>query len=95
MIEALAAEAYRHDRLTKPELQRLLGIETTFEVDSFMKTHDLRMDDAEPAESSRKGNILEQGLGLFGSPDDAALLDEVVSLAYEERRCPTRPAPAF
>jgi hypothetical protein len=34
--------------------------------------------------------IFEQGLGLFGSPEDAALLDEVVAIAYEERR---RPAP--
>jgi hypothetical protein len=37
----------------------------------------------------------EQGLGLFGSPEDAALLDEVVSIAYEERRRPTKPSTAF
>jgi hypothetical protein len=30
---------------------------------------------------------------MFGSPEDAALLDEVVSIAYEERRRPGRPAP--
>jgi hypothetical protein len=30
--------------------------------------------------------VFEQGLGLFGSPEDAALLDEVVAFAYEERR---------
>jgi hypothetical protein len=30
--------------------------------------------------------VFEQGLGLFGSPDDAALIDEVVHIAYEERR---------
>ena len=36
--------------------------------------------------------VFEQGLGLFGSPEDAALLDEVVSLAYEERRRPTKPS---
>jgi hypothetical protein len=30
--------------------------------------------------------IFEQGLGLFGSPEDAAMLDEVVAIAYEERR---------
>lgn len=30
--------------------------------------------------------VFEQGLGLFGSPEDASLLDEVVSIAYEERR---------
>lgn len=35
--------------------------------------------------------VFEQGLGLFSSPEDAALLDEVVSLAYEERRRPSKP----
>jgi hypothetical protein len=32
---------------------------------------------------------------LFGSPEDAALLDDVVSIAYEERRRPTKPLPAL
>jgi hypothetical protein len=32
--------------------------------------------------------VFVQGLGLFGSPEDAALLDEVVAIAYEERRRP-------
>jgi hypothetical protein len=36
--------------------------------------------------------VFEQGLGLFGSPDDAALIDEVVHIAYEERRRPPRPS---
>lgn len=35
-------------------------------------------------------SIFEQGLGLFGSPEDAALLDEVVAIAYEERQRPTK-----
>jgi hypothetical protein len=39
--------------------------------------------------------VSEQGPGLFGSPEDAALLDEVVSIAYEERRRPTKPSAAF
>lgn len=39
--------------------------------------------------------VFQQGLGLFGSTADAALLDEVVSIAYEERRHPTRKAPAL
>ena len=30
--------------------------------------------------------VYEQGLGLFGSREDAALLDEVVSIAYQERK---------
>jgi plasmid stability protein len=40
-------------------------------------------------------SVFEQGLGLFGNPEDAALLDEVVSIAYEERRRPGKPAPEF
>ena len=39
--------------------------------------------------------IFEQGLGLFGSPEDAALLDEVVSIAYAERRKPSKREPAL
>jgi Uncharacterised protein family (UPF0175) len=40
-LEALAAEEYKHDRLTKPELQQLLGIETSFQLDEFLKAHDV------------------------------------------------------
>jgi hypothetical protein len=40
-LEALAAEEYKHDRLTKPELQRLLGMETFFELEAFLKAHDV------------------------------------------------------
>ena len=31
------------------------------------------------------GTVFQQGLGLFGSAEDAALLDEVVAIAYQER----------
>ena len=41
-----------------------------------------------------EATVFEQGLGLFGSPDDAALLDEVVHIADEERRRPSRPSAA-
>jgi hypothetical protein len=37
--------------------------------------------------------VFEQGLGLFGAPADASLLDEVVAIAYEERRRPTKSVP--
>jgi hypothetical protein len=36
-LEGLAAEAYRTGRITRPELRRLLGFETRFEVDGFLK----------------------------------------------------------
>ncbi|MBL8294868.1 MAG: UPF0175 family protein [Bryobacterales bacterium] len=40
-LEALAADEYRSGHLSKPELQRLLGIETSFELDGFLKAHDI------------------------------------------------------
>jgi hypothetical protein len=47
------------------------------------------LDQHRPAQSSRPGHtVFQEGLGLFGSPEDSALLDEVVELAYEERRRP-------
>jgi hypothetical protein len=36
-LEALAAEEYKHERLSQPDLQRLLGIETSYELDGFLK----------------------------------------------------------
>jgi len=47
------------------------------------------------ATSPAAGSVFEQGLGLFGSPEDAALLDEVISIAYEERRRPSRRKPSL
>src|SRR5450432_897975 len=40
-LDALAAEEYKHDRLTKPEVQRPLGIETSFQIDALLKAHDV------------------------------------------------------
>src|SRR5271166_4367258 len=61
-LEALAAEEYKHDRLTKPELQRLLGIETSFQLDEFLKAHDIWIEyTQEDAERERKSF---QRLGL-------------------------------
>jgi hypothetical protein len=55
-LEALAAEEYEHDRLSKPELQRLLGIETSFQLDEFLKAHDVWIEyTREDAERERKG----------------------------------------
>jgi len=39
--------------------------------------------------------VFEQGLGLFGSPEDSLLLDEVVSIAYDERRRPSKSVPTL
>lgn len=39
--------------------------------------------------------IFEQGLGLFGNSEDAALLDDVVAIAYQERRRPSKREPTI
>ncbi len=43
-LEMIAAEAFREDRITKPELQRLLGIETSYQLDGFLKAHCIWID---------------------------------------------------
>ena len=61
-LEALAAEEYRHNRHSKAELQLLLGIETSFQLDEFLKAHDVWIEyTEEDAERERKGF---QRLGL-------------------------------
>jgi hypothetical protein len=40
-LEALALEEYRVGRLTKSELQRLLGFDTGDALDGFLKAHDM------------------------------------------------------
>jgi hypothetical protein len=54
-----------------------------------------REDEAPALSSPAARSVFEQGLGLFGGPEDAALLDEVVSIAYEERRRPSRSRPTL
>ena len=38
-LEALALDEYRSGRLTKPELRHALGFETGYELDGFLKMH--------------------------------------------------------
>jgi predicted HTH domain antitoxin len=38
-LESLALEAYRSDALTTAQVGRLLGFETRYEVDGFLKQH--------------------------------------------------------
>ena len=40
-LEALAATEYRHGRLSKPDLRRLLGFESGHQIDEFLKEHDV------------------------------------------------------
>jgi len=40
-LEAIAADEYRLGHLTKPDLRRGLGLETSYEIDGFLKRHGL------------------------------------------------------
>jgi hypothetical protein len=40
-LEALLAEEFRLGHLNKPDLRRLLGFETGYEIDGFLKAHNV------------------------------------------------------
>ena len=40
-LEAIALEAYRQRRITGYQLRRLLGIESRYELDGFLKEHEV------------------------------------------------------
>lgn len=40
-LEALVADEYRNGRLTKPDLRRLLGFQTSDQIDTFLKAHEV------------------------------------------------------
>ena len=58
-LEALALEEFKSGRVTKPELRRLLGYGTRYQLDGFLKAHgvyeDYTMEDFE-----RDGDALKQ-----------------------------------
>lgn len=43
-LEALAVEEFKSGHITKPELRRLLGFETRYELEGFLKAHDVYED---------------------------------------------------
>jgi hypothetical protein len=43
-LEALVAEEYKQGHLTKLDLRRMLGFETSDQIDSFLKAHDVWID---------------------------------------------------
>ena len=40
-LEAFVADEYRQGNLTKPDLRRLLGFETSGQIDEFLKAHNV------------------------------------------------------
>ena len=61
-LEALAAEEYRQGHLHKPDLRRLLGFETSYEIDGFLKAHNI-YDEYTVEDFERERQALK-GLGL-------------------------------
>jgi hypothetical protein len=54
VLEALALEEYRADRLTKEGLRQALGIETSYQLDGFLKEHGIWIEyDAEDVARER------------------------------------------
>jgi len=43
-FEAIALEAYRERKLSTAQLRRLLGFETRYELDGFLKQHEVWLD---------------------------------------------------
>ena len=43
-LEALALEEYKIRHITKAELRRLLGFDTRYELDGFLKAHEVWID---------------------------------------------------
>jgi hypothetical protein len=43
-LEALGLEEYKSGRITKAELRRLLGLSTRYELDGFLKAHEVWVD---------------------------------------------------
>ena len=39
VLEGFALEEYKSQRITKAQLRRLLGLETRYELDGFLKAH--------------------------------------------------------
>ena len=57
-LEVLLAEEYRLGHLNEPDLRRLLGFETSYEIDGFLKAHnvyeDYTMEDLEREQEALK-----------------------------------------
>lgn len=61
------AEEYKHGNLTKPDLQRLLGFESSDQIDGFLKAHSVWIEDTlQDLERERAALDLAPG-GKIGS----------------------------
>jgi len=61
-LQALAAEEYRQGHLTKPDLRRLLGFQTSDEIDTFLKAHEVWIDYSLDDLERERGGLRRLGL---------------------------------
>ncbi|RYG36051.1 hypothetical protein EON81_10920 [bacterium] len=69
----------------EPAVKRYARAQRISEDEAIVRLIRKGLEDVEP-------NAIEAGLGLFGSPEDAAALDAAVTIAYEERHQPSNRA---
>lgn len=62
ILETLALEEYKSGRLALPELRHVLGFETRYELDGFLKKHELWIE-YEEEDLNRERAVLDR-LGL-------------------------------
>jgi hypothetical protein len=62
VFEAAALEAYRQRKITDAQLRRLLGFETRYELDGYLKAHEIWLDYT--AEDLERDRATHAELGL-------------------------------
>ena len=62
VVEALLVEEYRSGRLTKPQLRTALNIETSHELDGFLKRHHVWIDYDEHESALEQSGLERLGL---------------------------------
>lgn len=62
-LEALALEEFKSGHITKPQLRRLLGYSTRWELDGFLKSHEV-YEDYTMADFEQDRDALKQ-LGFY------------------------------
>ena len=85
---SLTVSEHSEARLTEEAQRQGLSVDAL--IEQLMNE---RAPAANVQSQSATPTVFEQGLGMFGSPEDAALIDEVVSLAYADRRRPGKDQP--
>lgn len=62
ILEMLALEEFKSEHITKPELRQMLEFETSFQLDGFLKAHDVWIDYT--AEDLERERVSLQRLGF-------------------------------